>query len=176
MHPSPDTDQLNFNLEALQTLFDQSSLEELIINTSCFESTLLPHKNTNLKKLTIIGELIQPLVAVLPNITSLTYLRVNYPVDDSDLLVLIDLVQSHTTLEVLELSIDKSIGYARYIDDRILTNLPKLMEIADNSHLVLKIDEGYYKYLPDKDDIDDNMMRMMTTMTMTISRLWPFVP
>ena len=149
-------------------MFDQSSLEELIIHQLSFETTLISHENTNLKRLTISGNLLQPLAAVLPNITSLTYLRINYPVTDSDLLVLIDLVQSHTTLEVLELSIEKNIRYDVDIDDPILTNLPQLMKIADNSQLVLKIEEGYYEYLPDKDDIDDNMKRMMKMMTMKL--------
>ena len=166
-----ELNQCDFNLDALQTLFDQSSLEELIIDNSNshFEfSNLCPQQNTNLKKLTISGNLIETLAAVLPNITSLTYLRINYPIDDSDLLILIDLVQSHTTIEVLELSIEKNIRYDVDIDDPILTNLPQLMEIADNSQLVLKIEEGYYEYLPDKDDIDDNMKRIMKMMTIKL--------
>ena len=91
---------------------------------------------------------------------------------DSDLLVLVDLVQSHTTLEVLELldelDDEETIGYVDKLDDEekigyetdlvddpTLTNLPQLMEIADNSRLKLIVEEGYYKYLPDEDDIDE---------------------
>ena len=152
-----------FNLDALQSLFDQSSLEELIINcnhTSMYfvSDHLLSHKNTNLKRLTITGNLLQPLAAVLPNITSLTYLRINYPVDDSDLLVLIDLVQSHTTLEELDLSIHDYDEYSKYDKDgcEILTNLPQLIEAADSCQKKLKIDEEYYKLLPDYNDDVNN--------------------
>ena len=161
----------NFNSDALQTLFDQSSLEELIIESSDFESDhmhLPPHKNTNLKRLTITGYFIKPLAAVLPNITSMTYLRIYYPVDDNDLLVLINLVQSHTTLEELELSYDIICDDGIAPDDPTLNSLPQLMRIADNSRLVLKIDKGYYGYLTDKDYTDDNVKRMMTTMTTKI--------
>ena len=149
-----------FSLDTLQTLFDQSSLEELIINNDTMHfAFLFPHKlkNTNLKRLTITGDLIQPLAAVLPNITSLTYLRVNWPVFDSDVLVLIDLVQSHTTLEELELCSDEANGYElKDLDvDPTLTNLPQLIEIADNSRLVLIVEEDYYDYLPVPDEDDD---------------------
>ena len=144
-------------------MFDQSSLEELIIHQLSFETTLISHENTNLKRLTISGNLLQPLAAVLPNITSLTYLRINWPVTDSDLLVLIDLVQSHTTLDLLELSIHQGDEYSEYDIDGfdILTNLPKLIDAADSCQKKLEIDEEYYKYLPNdnKDvssDKDDN--------------------
>ena len=158
-----DSFNCSFSLDSLQTLFDQSSLEELIINNDFASVDLFPHKNTkntNLKRLTITGNLLQPLAAVLPNITSLTYLRINYPVLDSDLLVLIDLVQSHTTLDLLELYAEEAIGYElKDLDvDPTLTNLPKLIEIADNSRLELIVEEGYYDYLPvpgEDDDIDE---------------------
>ena len=150
-----------FNLDALQSLFDQSSLEELTINndTMYFASVdLSPHKNTkntNLKRLTITGDLLQPLAAVLPNITSLTYLRINYPVGDSDLLVLIDLLQSHTTLEELELSIHECSEYDEYNWKILLTNLPKLIEAADSCQKKLEIDKAYYNCLPnDNDDVN----------------------
>ena len=150
------------SLDSFQTLFDQSSLEELIIYNARmhFEFYDLHEntKNTNLKRLTITGNLLQPLAAVLSNITSLTYLRINYPVTDSDLLLLIDLVQSHTTLEELELCADEIIGYETdLVVDPTLTNLPQLMEIADNSRLVLTVEEEYYDYLPvpDEDNIDE---------------------
>ena len=158
-----DSYKCEFSLDTLQTLFDQSSLEELIINNDCmhFEHDDLRKntKNTNLKRLTIIGNLLQPLAAVLPNITSLTYLRINYPVYDSDLLVLIDLVQSHTTLDLLELTCDDDAidGYElKDLDvDLTLTNLPQLIEIANNSRLVLLVEEDYYDYLPVPDEYDD---------------------
>ena len=62
---------------------------------------LLPHSNTNLKKLIISRDFIHLLAALIPNIVSLTYLEILYPLD-SDLPVLTNIVQSHHTLEVLE--------------------------------------------------------------------------
>ena len=156
------------NLGASQILFDQSSLEELTISnhTLMYFEPQLSHKNTNLKKLTISGELIEPLAAVLPNITSLTYLRINYPVPDSDLLVLIDLLQSHTTLEELELSIDDYDEYSYHDEDgcETLTNLPQLIEAADSCQKKLEIDVEYYNYLP------DDMSTVMKTMIMKMMR------
>ena len=136
----------------LQTLFGQSSLEELVINTYG-DSPHLPDKNTNLKKLTISGYLIEPLAALLPNITSLTYLRINndYSMTDSDLLVLIDLVQSHTTLEELKLGFHE-LGDVTEFSWDILTKLPQFIETAVNCQKRLEIDEEYYKYLPDNDN------------------------
>ena len=131
-------------------MFDQSSLEELIIHQLSFETTLISHENTNLKRLTISGNLLQPLAAVLPNITSLTYLRINYPVANSDLLVLIDLVQSHTTLVELEIASKDHSSF----DCEVLTNLPKLREAADNCQKVLTIDKAY-RYLHDDNDDSD---------------------
>ena len=66
-------------------------------------------------------------------------------------------MQSHTTLDLLELTCTDGVGYTDLVDDPTLTNLPQLMEIADNSRLVLIVEEGYYKYLPvpDEDDIDE---------------------
>ena len=54
------------------------SLEEcrIISNNIDINTELLPQSNTNLKKLTIQQEHIQPLATLLPNITSLTYLEV----------------------------------------------------------------------------------------------------
>ena len=101
--------------------------------------------------------------------------------DDSDLLVLIDLVQSHTTLEVLELGTapeavceydDDDIyinhNYITNYDDSQMINLPKLMEIAENSsQLKFTMEDEYYSYLPyDDNDYED----MMTQVAMKIKR------
>ena len=145
----------------LEKLLDQCSLEHLILITPIklwisSECMFLPitHKNTNLKKLTISGVLIEPLSALLPNITSLTYLRIYYPVDDSDLLVLIDLVQSHTTLEVLELGMEDFFDEYGNNEPLVLSNLPGLIEAADNCQKKLDIYEKYYK-VPAGEDEDD---------------------
>ena len=58
-------------------LLDQSSLEELVINFgTCERIEHLPRKNTNLKKLSLSSQLIRSLEALLPNITSLTCLKI----------------------------------------------------------------------------------------------------
>ena len=68
-------------------LLEDSSLEELLVRTGSkanIDIELLPHENTNLKKLTISCELVQPLKALLSN-TSLTHLVVNSLVYHNDL-------------------------------------------------------------------------------------------
>ena len=83
-------------------LFQQSSLEELTLDVhdtnDIMRTELLPHSNTNLKKLIISRNLIHLLAALIPNIVSLTYLGICNPLD-SDLPVLTNIVQSHRTLE-----------------------------------------------------------------------------
>ena len=92
------------------------------------ETLLLPHGNTNLKKLTISRNLLHPLAALIVNITSLTYLEIYDPLD-SDLPVLTNIVQSHHTLEVLQIREIKN-----FTDS---TNLLQLIEAADsNEHVV----------------------------------------
>ena len=85
-------------------LLEDSSLEELVVRTGSnvnVNTELLPHSNTNLRKLTISCELVQPLAALLPN-TSLTHLVVESLVV-VDLPMLKGLVGSHSSLQVLEL-------------------------------------------------------------------------
>ena len=76
-------------------LLGLSSVEELRIGPSNINTELLPHSNTNIKKLTFHQELIQPLATLLPNVTSLTDLKIDGPVTDSDI--------SLHMLEVLQL-------------------------------------------------------------------------
>ena len=87
-------------------LFQPSSLQELTLDIHYqeigFSRELLPHENTNLKKLIISRGLLHPLAAVIVNITSLTYLKIRKPLN-SVLPVLTNIVQSHRTLEVLEI-------------------------------------------------------------------------
>ena len=86
-------------------LFQPSSLQELRVDVRYQEITVnceLPHKNTNLKKLTISRGLLHPLAALIVNITSLTYLEISKPLD-SVLPDLTNIVQSHSTLEVLQI-------------------------------------------------------------------------
>ena len=88
-------------------LLDDSSVEELLVRTGSkanVDTELLPRKNKTLKKLTISCELVQPLAALLSN-TSLAHLVVSSLVYDSDLPIFTSLIQSHSTLQVLELGL-----------------------------------------------------------------------
>ena len=127
----------------ISTLFQPSLLQEitLFINDTINETQLLPHGNTNLKKLTITRNLLYPLAALIVNITSLTYLAIG-DLLDSDLPVLTNIVQSHHTLEVLD------IEYIKDCTDP--TNLLQLIEAADsNEHVVtFELDVSVYNKLP----------------------------
>ena len=114
-------------------LFKASSLQELTLSTAdtINETQLLPHGNTNLKKLTISHNLLHPLAALIVNITSLTYLRIGYLLD-SDLPVLTNIVQSHHTLEVLD------INEIQNCTDS--TNLHQLIKAADSNEHVLSFE------------------------------------
>ena len=127
----------------ISTLFQPSSLQKLTLITddTINETQLLPHGNTNLKKLTISRNLLQPLAALIVNITSLTFLVIEYPLD-SDLPVLTNIVQSHHTLEVLDNGLIKNCTDS--------TNLLQLIEAADsNEHVVtVKVHRSDYNKLP----------------------------
>ena len=127
----------------VSTIFQPSSLQELTLITfeTINETQLLPHGNTNFKKLRISRNLLHPLAALIVNITSLTYLEIDYPLD-SDLPVLTNIVQSHHTLEVLCIS-----KIQNYTD---LTNLLQLIKAADsNEHVVtFKLHTSDYNQLP----------------------------
>ena len=140
-------------------LLDDSSLEELVVRTGSEVNmdTELPHTNVNLKKLTISCELVKPLETLLPN-SSLTHLVVDTLVYDSDLSFLTSLVESHSTLQVLELG--KIVDYASTPNPTytLLTsaspNLCKLVEVASThgSSQKLKLHKEDYKYLPEYHD------------------------
>ena len=137
-------------------LLDNSSLEELVVRPSSevnMDTELLPHSNTNLKKLTISCELVQPLAALLPH-TSLTHLVVDSQVYDSDLPFLTSLVESHSTLQVLKLGkIVHSASSPKSTCTSLtsaLRNLHQLVKVAINSQLkMLKLHPEDYKYLPE---------------------------
>ena len=120
-------------------LFHPSSLQELRLEVDIPQKIyheLLPHENTNLKKLTIKPNLLHPLAALIVNITSLTYLRIRFPLDRSDLPVLTNIVQSYRTLEVLEITAPS-------------TNLLQLIKVAGNSRLMkLRLNKSDYDKLP----------------------------
>ena len=127
----------------ISTLFQPSSLQELTLTTDVTinETQLLPHGNTNLKKLTIRRNFLDPLAALIVNITSLTYLKIR-DLLDSDLPVLTNIVQSHHTLEVL------AIYEIQNCTDS--TNLLQLIEAADsNEHVVtFELRTSTYNKLP----------------------------
>ena len=124
-------------------LLGLSSVEELRIGPSNINTELLPHSNTNIKKLSIHQELIQPLATLLPNVTSLTYLKIDGQVTDSDISVLITTLQSLHMLEVLQL---KGFG-CRSRDTRL--DLSELVVAAGISQLKeLSLYFPYYDKLP----------------------------
>ena len=118
--------RLHMNTHIL--LFQPSSLQELKLDLGfqdiVLHDELLPHENTNLKELTISGNLLRPLAALIMHITSLTCLKISHFLRDSDLPVLTNIVQSHHTLEVLK------IGVVLYHNDENRTNLLQLIEVA----------------------------------------------
>ena len=147
--PGSGLRRLDFVLHSnilLAIFFQPSSLQELrlkyqsYVQIDCHE--LLPHENTNLKKLTISRNLLHLLAALIMNITSLTYLEIDYMnLRDSDLPVLTNIVQSHHTLEILK------IGRLRIKKKK--ANLLQLIEAAGNSGLKkLIIYELDYDKLP----------------------------
>ena len=128
-------------------LFQPSSLQELKLSLGyrnvVLDDELLPHENTNLEELTISRNLLHPLAALIMNITSLTYLKITVGLLDSDLPVLTNIVQSHHTLEVLE------IEFLEYNSDENKTNLLRLIEPAGNSRLKkLRLCKSDYDKLP----------------------------
>ena len=129
-------------------LFQPSSLQELALNLGyqdiVLHDELLPHENTNLKKLTIRNNLLPPLAALIMNITSLTYLEIGYvELGSNELHFLTNIVQSHHTLEVLK------IGEVFYRSDENKTNLLLLIEAAGNSRLKkLRLHKLDYNNLP----------------------------
>ena len=93
-------------LSSLVEAASSSQLKKLTIG-KCDIIELLNYKNTNPKKLILSGQLLQLFGALLPNITSLTYLMVTSDFSDGDLLaVLTNIVQSHPTLEMLNIMIE----------------------------------------------------------------------
>ena len=127
-------------------LFQSSSLQELRLSVHNQEIELLPHKNTNLMKLTISRNLLNPLAAVIVNITSLTYLMIINP-GNSDLPVLTNVVQSHYTLEELEIGQISDSNASTDVESS--TNLLQLIEVAGNNHLKkLRLHKSNYDMLP----------------------------
>ena len=113
-------------MSSLVAAAGNSRLKKLIIG-KCDIIELLNYANTNPKELILLELLIQPLAALLPNVTSLVYLEITGYVSDSDLPVLTNIVQSHPTLEVLNIT-----------DLPLMCNSTKLsplVEAAGNSKL-----------------------------------------
>ena len=141
-------------------LLGNSSLKQLVVRTGSevnMDTRLLPCSNTNLMKLTISCELVKPLETLLPN-TSLTDLVVDTLVYDSDLLFLTSLVESHSTLKVIELG--KIVDYASTPKPtytpltKASPNLCKLVKVAStrSSSQKLKLHKENYELLPEYHD------------------------
>ena len=138
----------------IPVLLDNSSLKELVVRTGSvvnMDTELLPHSNTNLKKLTISCELVQPLAALLSN-SSLTHLVVESQVYDSDLLLFKCLVESSSALQVLELGkiVNASTATPTSLTSHASPNLQQLVIVASYSQLkMLKLHKDDYDHLPE---------------------------
>ena len=137
-----------------------SSLEELVVKTGSevnVDNKLLPRPNAYLKKLTISCELVQPLASLLPKTSFMTHLVVDPLVYDSNLPFLTIFVESHSTLQVLELgrmlhyaSTPEPIYMYTSLTASASQNLRKLVKVAINSQLKkFKLHQEDYKYLPE---------------------------
>ena len=129
--------------------FQPSSLQELTLKLGYEETVLhrnlLPCKNTKLKKLTILRNLLRLLAAFIVNITSLIYLESDSVLQDSDLPVLTNIVQSHCTLEVLHIGLVVD----HYASSFPSTNILQLIEVAGKSQLKkLRLNRSDYDDLP----------------------------
>ena len=73
--------ELPYSSTLIQIVFQPSSVQKLELmltdNNTILGTELLPHKNTNLKELTISRNLLHPLAALIVNITSLTNLQIH---------------------------------------------------------------------------------------------------
>ena len=131
-HNFTNTSDIHTNT-LIPLLFQPSSLQEMILKfvlrDIMLHDELLPHENTNLRKLTISRNILHSLAALIMNITSLTYLMISSFLRDSDLPVLTNIVRSHHSLEVLQ------IGLTSNHSDETETNLLQLIEAAGNSRL-----------------------------------------
>ena len=90
----------------------------------------LPHSNTSLLKLTIFSNLLRPLAGLIMNSTSLNCLGITKPIQDSDLPVLTNIVQSHRSLK--ELRITNTAG------DDASDNMLQLIETASTCRQLKK--------------------------------------
>ena len=128
-------------------LLQQSSVQELQLVISgdiIIKTELLPDRNEKLEKLTISRNLLHQLAALIQKFTSLTYLAIAEPQDD-DLPVLTNLVQSHETLEILEL--DRIRDHDKLKDAS--TNMLQLIETSANHQIKeLRIRTKNYDKLP----------------------------
>ena len=136
----------------LPMLFGPSSLETLVVRTGSvvnMDTELLPHINTNLKKLTISRELVKPLASLLPNTSSLTHLVVASRVHDSDLPILNHIIASLPALQVLELG-KIYCGSIPVPLESASSNLYELAKVAISSQLKnLKLHKKDYDCLPE---------------------------
>ena len=128
---------VKLHMNTLIPLLLPSSLQEMnlcIVNNDAkivIPRELLPHKNTNLKKLTIHRNLLRPLAAFIENITSLTYLEITNLLDCL-LPALTNIVQSNNnTLEVLNIGAITDC----YAPTKPSANLLKLIKAASKNQL-----------------------------------------
>ena len=129
-------------LSSLVEAAGNSRLKKLMIG-QCDIIEVLNYENTNPKKLIMSGLLILPFAALLSSITSLTYLEITDSLSDNEIPVLTNIVQSHRTLEVLD------IRKAFQDSHKNQLQLSPLVEAAGNSQLKhLRLPKQNYDLLP----------------------------
>ena len=118
---------------------------------------LVPHSNTNLKKLTIGTNLLRPLTSAINNVTSLTYLEIIEP-QSSDLPVLTKIVLLHSSLETLKIGNIQTDDTSPNRRSDTLSNLLQLIE-AGNNRLKTLILADYYRLLPDSRQLYEHLLK-----------------
>ena len=139
-------------LNALEIIDSSNELVRLVVSASNLSkltifghdiTELLPRNIKNVMKLTISSTFFQLLAALSSSATSLTYLEITGDVSDSDLPVLTNIVQSHPTLEVLDIREAFSLSHKNELQ------LSSLVEAAGNSQLKeLRLLKHNYNRLP----------------------------
>ena len=141
-HPTLNILELKMhNIDCHSTILAQlvkaaENLTELIIHGHG-HLFLQIHTDMNFKTLTISSALVESIAALLPNITSLTCLEISGFVSDSDLPVLANIVQSHSTLEVLLLH--KIIGSSTELTQQLVVSASKLKKLTISEHDITEL-------------------------------------
>ena len=105
---------------------------------------ILPQRNTNLKKLAVSSELIEPLATLLPNIVSMAHLEIIGQVTDSSMPVLINTVKSVHTLEVFKLTNDYTVRPHKKLISTVVRAQSTLPFAPSNYNFISTLEVPYY--------------------------------